>query len=198
MEECASYLGERTGDGAALARSADARHFKGFTQALIAIIKDRKELVLTSIPELFGAQGQRGHPRPFFNRRLAVAIKLLSLVGFIRVAKNARRQRVVTYVSSQNVRNSIYSFLQNAHYTARADKKELKDKLALIRLKQEAARFVDKGTIFKQNGSLFKSRTASFDLGAIDHFLKVNNNIVVPNTHLVLRPETLGGDSARN
>lgn len=198
VEECAAFLGEKGTDGQGVARPGDYRLFRGFVQALVNLIREKRELTFSSIFEHFGGSNRGGRPRAFFSRRLAAALKVLSLMGFARVSKNAKRQKTVTFVSAQAVRNSIYSFLQNARYTARADKKELKEKLGLIRLKHEAIKLIDKSAILKESGTIFKPRTPSFDLGAIDRFLQMNNNIVVPDTPIVLRPEALGGDSARN
>ena len=132
------------------------------------------------------------------SRRIALALKLLTFLGYARVSRHPRKQRVVIFLSAANVRNAIVGFLQNAHYTAKADKKELKEKFDLICLKSEAEKFVDKQKLLKESGPLFKPRTASFDLNAIDRFMQKNQNIVVPNTTLTLKRKSKRKESVHN
>lgn len=153
---------------------------------------------LTTLPRLFSEENPRVYRRPFFSRRIALALKLLSFLGFARVARNSRKQRAVTFLSAANVRNAIVGFLQNAHYTAKADKKELKEKFDLICLKSEAEKYVDKQKLLEKSGPLFKPRTASFDLSAIDRFMQKNQNIVVPNTTLTLKRKSRRKESVHD
>lgn len=174
------------------------RYFQGFFRSLIGIIKDKKEILLALIPQLFSSTGSTVRRPPFLSRKLALALKLLTFLGFARVTRNSRRQRVVAFLSISSVRNAIVGFLQNVQYTAKTDKKELKEKFDLICLKSEAEKFVDKKKILKESGRLFKPRTASFDLNAIDRFMKKNQNIVVPNTAMVLKRKSRAKETIPN
>lgn len=172
--------------------------FRNLIHSIVALLKEKREIAIEAIPAALPGTPQQKRRRPFLVKRIGLAIKLLAFLGCLRVSRNAKRQRSVVFQSSANVRNAVVGFLQNAQYTSKVDKKELREKLEIIFLKTEAERFIDRNRILKENGALFKSRTASFDLLAVDRFLQKNQNIVVPHTTIVLKRELHARDLARN
>lgn len=198
IEDCANFLGEKSPSEGFSAPPPDVRCFQGFFRALIGLLRDRKEVALSQLRLAFAAEHPVLRNRPFLSRRISLALKLLTFLGFARVVWGVRRQQSVVFQSSGNVRNAIVGFLQNAHFTAKADKKELKERFELNTLKSEAEKFVDRRRILRESGPLFKPRTASFDLNAIDKFMQKNQNIVVPNTPLVLKRRPRRKDTTHN
>lgn len=191
-------MGDRSADGGWPARVSDPRQFRHLVQALLAVLKEKREVPLDALAGLLGGDPQARRRRPFLAKRINLALKILSFLGCVRVARNQRRQKSAVFLSPMNVRNAIIGFLQNAQYTSKVDKRELKEKLELIFLKSEAERFIDRKRILKENGALFKPRTPSFDLYAVDKFLQRNQTIVVPNTPIVLKRDLHPKDVARN
>lgn len=187
IEECANFLAEKSPSEGLSSAPTDVRTFQGFFRALLGLLRHRKEAGLGEVRRAFTSEHPALRRRPFLSRRISLALKLLTFLGLARVASGPRRQQTVSFLSPGNVRNAIVGFLQNAHFTAKADKKELKERFELNTLKSEAEKFVDRRRILRESGPLFKPRTASFDLTAIDKFMQKNQNIVVPNTPLVLK-----------
>lgn len=183
IEECATYIADKSPDG--FKGSTEARTFKGLITALIGVLKKRTEMTLSRVRQVLIAEYPVHRCTYFFTRRIGLVIKLLSFLGLVKVWLGSGRQVMVRYQSHTNLRTIIVEFLQNAHYTAKVDKKELKGRLELNNLKSEAEKFVDRRRILRESGSMFKTRTASFDLLAIDKFMQKNQNIVVPTTPLV-------------
>lgn len=198
IEDCVGFLSDK-GSGADGASSGGSwRHFRALVQSIIQLLKEHRELTISAVCNGLEPSYKTLKCRPNWTRRVRLAVKLLSLLGCVRVTKCNRRQKSIILASSANVRSCLVNFLQNANFTSKVDKKELKEKFDLICLKEQAERFIDRRRILKENGALFKPRTASFDITVVDRFLQKTHNLVVPNPPIVYKREVHGKEQTGN
>ena len=120
-------------------------------------------------------------------KKVLLILKVLSLLGCLRVVRNSHRDFLVTFLGIQNVRKCIIHFLQNSNFTMKVEKKELREKLIEQKLLHDLEIIVDKSLILKTDGGLFKPRTSSFDISLIDGFLQKNQSIILPKTNLAFK-----------
>ncbi len=197
IEDCVGFLSDKS-TGADAISGGNWRHFKSLIQSIIQLLKEQRELTIPTVCTGIEQRHKVLRFRPNWNRRVQLSVKLLLLLGCVRITKCNRRQKTIVLASSANVRSCLINFLQNANFTSKVDKKELKEKFDLICLKDQAERFIDKRRILKENGTLFKPRTASFDITVVDRFLQRTHNLVVPNPPIVYKREVHRNEQTGN
>ena len=177
FEQCLTTLKQMNGGNDQKEAALDAR-------LIGCLFRTVRDAVAPSLGELREKVEQR---MPKAKRRIrktmGLYLKVLSLLGCLRVVRSARRNCKVSFRGPENAKRSIIRFLQNSKFTMKVDKKQLKERMEHKQMMQTIEEMVDQKVVEQSSAALLKTRTSSFDITAIDSLIEQNKMLVLPKTH---------------
>ena len=185
IDSCAGFLSELVGLRMLPLNFSNIKLTRNLVAHLLFLLNAKPESTLQAILSVL-SQSDKSLER-LLKRKVLLLLKVLSLIGCLRIVRSAQREVVVTFLEIQNIRKCVIHFLQNSNFTMKVEKKELRERLNEQRLMRDLEIIVDKSLILKSERGLFKSRTPSFDLSHIDVFLQKNQSIILPKTNLAFK-----------